>query len=135
MQRFLTAMAAVEERMPIAGVYDFTWLVEKARDKSNSERAVFVDVGGGKGQAIKAIHAEFPGLPLTGCVLQDRPEVIEAGAALDDAHMWPIQRMASDFHKEQPVKGTDLCLLLPTSTFHSELPLFSLLFVNINSKR
>jgi len=55
----------------------FGWLVEKA-GRDEGERAVFVDVGGGKGHAIVAIREEFPGLPVGRFVLEDRPETIEA---------------------------------------------------------
>lgn len=91
--------------MPISGIYDFSWLVSEAEKDPTSDRPLLVDVGGGKGQALKAIHAEFPKLPLHRCVLQDRPEVIEAGLALNEPELSAIQRMGSDFLKEQPVKG------------------------------
>ena len=112
MGRFLKAMGPIEARMPISGIYDFGWLVAAAEADPAGERPLFVDVGGGKGQAIVAIRKEFPGLPLGRCVLQDRPEVIAADAALDEEDLRGVQRMAMDFHKEQPVKGelSPLCL-------------------------
>ncbi len=72
MKRFMNGMAPLEKRMPIAGIYDFSWVVDAAKEDPASERPIFVDVGGGQGQAIKAIHNEFPELPLKKCVLQDR---------------------------------------------------------------
>lgn len=102
---FLKGMAHIEARMPISGIYDFSWLESEVEKHPGSDRPVFVDVGGGKGQAIKAIHTEFPGLPLSRCVLQDRPEVIAAGKALNEPELASIKRMGIDFHKEQPVKG------------------------------
>jgi hypothetical protein len=105
MRMFMKAMALIEERMPIAGIYDFGWLVEKAADPAHADRVVFVDVGGGKGHAIKAICSEFPGLPLGRFVLQDRPEVIAAAKALDDPGLREVQTMEIDFHVSQPVKG------------------------------
>lgn len=104
MRRFMRAMAPIEERMPIAGIYDFSWAVAAA--EAEPERPLFVDVGGGRGHAIKAIRAEFPGLPVGRFVLQDRPEVIEAGKALDDPDLRDVQRMVVDFHASQPLKGT-----------------------------
>lgn len=106
MQRFMGAMTPLEESMPIAGIYDFTWAVDKAQEDAQSDRIVFVDVGGGKGHAIKAIHQEFPGLPLNRCVLQDRPEVIEAVATLNDPTLSLVQKQAIDFHLQQPSQGT-----------------------------
>jgi hypothetical protein len=105
MKRFMPAMAAVEAKMPIAGIYDFGWVVSLAQEDPASDRILFVDVGGGKGQAIKAISNEFPGLPLHRCVLQDRLEVIETVVAMDEPKMKGVQKMATDFHQEQPVKG------------------------------
>lgn len=105
MKRFMGAMAPLEESMPISGIYDFSWAVSKAEEEPESDRLIFVDVGGGKGHAIKAINQEFPGLPLNRCVLQDRPEVIEAVAALNDTKLSLVQKQAIDFHLEQPVKG------------------------------
>ncbi|OIW23060.1 O-methyltransferase [Coniochaeta ligniaria NRRL 30616] len=106
MRRFMRAMAPIEERMPIAGIYDFSWAVAAApKADSDSERPLFVDVGGGRGHAIKAIRAEYPGLPIERFVLQDRPEVIEAGEKLDDPDLRGVQRMVVDFHESQPLQG------------------------------
>lgn len=111
---FLKGMAHVESRMPVtAGIYDFSWLVaEASRSQSQSQpdsvdRAVLVDVGGGKGGAIKAIHREFPALPIHRFVLEDRPETLEAGRLLldEDPELEGVQRVALDFHRDQPVKG------------------------------
>lgn len=121
MKRFMPGMAAVEEKMPIAGIYDFGWLVALTRDDSASDRTVFVDIGGGKGQAIKAISKEFPSLPLKRFVLQDRPEVIEAVKELDEQELHEVEKMAIDFHKEQPVKGI-------VTTFNYAMYLESLLW-------
>ncbi|KAK1449231.1 O-methyltransferase [Colletotrichum melonis] len=104
MQRFLRAMGPIEEKMPISGIYDFGWVVEYARENAG-DRPLFVDVGAGRGQSIKAIHRENPGLPLERCVLQDRAEVVEAVRKLDDEDMRLVQKQVIDFHKEQPVKG------------------------------
>lgn len=103
---FMKAMAPIEAKMPIAGIYNFDWLVEKARDPSTADRAVFVDVGGGKGHAIEAIWNEFPDLPLNRFILQDRPEVIAEVKALDEAGLREVQKMVVNFHEGQPVKGT-----------------------------
>ncbi|KAF9880464.1 O-methyltransferase [Colletotrichum karsti] len=104
MQRFLRAMGPIEEKMPISGIYDFGWVTEYARTNP-TDRAVLVDVGAGRGQAIKAIHRENPELPLGRCVLQDRPEVIEAVTQLADEDMRLVKKQVIDFHKEQPERG------------------------------
>ncbi|KAK1997564.1 O-methyltransferase [Colletotrichum falcatum] len=103
--RFLRAMGPIEDKMPIAGIYDFGWVVERAAADPSSGRPLLVDVGAGRGQSIRAIHRENPGLPLDRCVLQDRPEVVEAVEGLDDEDMRLVRKQAIDFHAEQPVKG------------------------------
>lgn len=96
------AMGAVEEHMPALGSYDLSWAVQVA---ANSEdRPLVVDVGGGKGQALKSMFAATPGLPRHRCVLEDLAEVVEASK--DDPELADVKRVAIDFHKDQPVKGT-----------------------------
>lgn len=116
---FLRGMSHVESRMPVtAGAYDFSWLVaaleaeaeaqaqaQPGPSPSDNSRAVLVDVGGGKGGAIRAIRGEFPALPAHRCVLEDRPETLEAGEALGEPELAGVRRIALDFHKDQPVKG------------------------------
>lgn len=105
---FLQGMAHVESRMPVtAGIYDFSWLAAEAGLHPGSDRAVLVDVGGGKGGAIRAIHREFPALPIERFVLEDRPETLEAGSKLLDEsdELAGVRRVALDFHRDQPVKG------------------------------
>jgi hypothetical protein len=108
---FMLAMGAVEEQMPPLGSYDLSWVVEQAANSTtagNEERAVVVDVGGGKGQALKGMLAVTEGLRgLRGrCVLEDLEEVVEAmregegGGELEG-----VRLVGMDFHKEQPVKG------------------------------
>jgi hypothetical protein len=104
-ERFMKAMLPLEQSMPIAGIYDFSWVAAWSQAQPHSDRLLFVDVGGGKGQAIKAIHKENPGLPLNRCLLQDLPEVIDTVKTLDDPEMREVKKMAIDFHREQPVKG------------------------------
>ena len=106
---FMKAMNNLEEKMPICGSYDFTWLIAEARKQP--ERTVFVYIGGGMGHAIRAVHTEFPDLPLSRCVLQDRAEIIEAMKALDEPVLRDIQTMVIDFHESQPVKGTKISFL------------------------
>lgn len=91
--------------IPVSGIYDFSWVVAEAGKHPNSDRAVLVDVGGGKGHAIKAIREEFPGLPVQRCVLEDLHETIEAGKAFAEPELAEVQRVAVDFHKSQPVIG------------------------------
>jgi hypothetical protein len=95
-------MNTLEHHLPVTGMYDFSWVVKKWEEEP--ERVLFVDVGGGKGQAIKAITKEFP-IPLSKCVLQDRPEVVEGVKELDAPDLRGAKLMSHNFHETQPVKG------------------------------
>lgn len=113
-ERFSDGMAIIEGMSPAvtAGMHDFSWLVQKAEQEP--QRTVFVDVGGGLGQCILTIHDEFPGIPLHRCVLEERPEVIQAVAAAGDPKMVEVQKVVVDFYVEQPIKGTvHYYLILP----------------------
>ncbi|KAM5439504.1 hypothetical protein MferCBS31731_004604 [Microsporum ferrugineum] len=107
-KRFSKQMEAMEVKMPIAGIYDFSWLVERLKNEpaKSKGRAVFVDIGGSIGQAIKAIMAENPSLPPSRFVLQDRQEIINGEVVAKDAELRDIAKIAVDFHKEQPTKGS-----------------------------
>lgn len=119
--RFTVGMDLIEKNTPASGIYDFSWLVDKAKVEASREpepgRAVFVDVGGGRGQAIVAIHNEFPDLPIERFVLQDRQETVDAVVAGGHPLLQKVQKMGIDFHQEQPVKGRYLPIfsLLPSS--------------------
>lgn len=126
MCRFFKGMGFMQERMPIAGIYDFGWAVRAAAQApARTTTPLFVDVGGGGGQAIVAIRDEFPGPPLERFVLQDRAEVIAAGERADDPALRGIRRQAIDFHNEQPVKGAScFCFFFFFLLFPSSVLLF-----------
>jgi hypothetical protein len=100
---FAQCMNTIDQLLPITGYYDFTWIADTAA--ADKERILFVDVGGGKGQAIKIITKENPGIDRARCVLQDLPEVIKEVKSLDAPELQGAQTMAHDFYEEQPVKG------------------------------
>ncbi|KAH8778545.1 O-methyltransferase-domain-containing protein [Diaporthe sp. PMI_573] len=90
--------------MPITGMYDFSWIGKyAAADKG--DRTLLVDVGGGMGQALKAILAENPDIPAERCALQDRPETIEEVEKEADVALAKVQKFGASFHGEEPVKG------------------------------
>ena len=66
---------------------------------------VIVDVGGGRGQALKAIREAYPSLKGR-MVLQDVPEVIEDAKASGLPGF--IEPMAASFFEAQPVKGKEI---------------------------
>lgn len=71
---------------------------------SNTDVAI-VDVGGGRGQALEAIHEVFPSLEGR-MVLQDVPEVIEDAKASGLPSF--IEPMAASFFEGQPVQGREI---------------------------
>ena len=109
LEAFDVSMKIQDEVMPITGIYDFNELKEGGL---NDGRKVMVDVGGGRGQAITKVLAEYPDLPASGMVLQDRDVVVnqvKRGGELPEE----VDKMAIDFFKEQPVKGTCFSQSLP----------------------
>jgi hypothetical protein len=100
---FMTSMVAMSHMQPMVGSYDFSWLLAEAA--KSDDRALVVDVGGGKGHAVKAIAQATPGLPLSRCVVEDLDEIIQEAKATADPEMSQVQFVVMDFHKEQPVKG------------------------------
>ncbi|EHA19292.1 hypothetical protein ASPNIDRAFT_178484, partial [Aspergillus niger ATCC 1015] len=68
-----------------------------------------VDVGGGKGQALKEILGAYPGIRSEQCVLFDVDDVIReavAEAERDDNETWrTVRKIPGSFFSEQPVKG------------------------------
>lgn len=101
--RFFAGMEEAERYFPTRGTYNFGWLAEKTR--AEPRRTVLVDVGCGKGHSLAAILQEYPGLPRSRCVLQDRDEVIKAVEDVNDEALSPVEKMVIDFTTEQPVKG------------------------------
>jgi hypothetical protein len=102
MNNMMLAMSAMEQRFPSLGSYDLGWAV--AASKNSKDRAVLVDVGGGKGQAVKAILQATPGLPAHRCVVEDLPDIVEAAKSSVGPEMANVRFVGMDFHAEQPVK-------------------------------
>ncbi|KAK3382753.1 S-adenosyl-L-methionine-dependent methyltransferase [Lasiosphaeria ovina] len=100
---FMLAMQSLEVEYPFLGTYDLSWAVPAAGD--TSDRPLVVDVGGGKGQSIKAIVKATPGLPVSRCVVEDLPDVVAEAKAIDDPELAGVSYVGMDFHAEQPVKG------------------------------
>ncbi|KAK4141070.1 O-methyltransferase-domain-containing protein [Dichotomopilus funicola] len=102
LQAFMLAMGAIEEQMPSLGIYDLSWAAAEAT--KSPDRVLVVDVGGGRGQALKGILRATPGIPAGRCVLGDLPEVVEA-TKREVPELAEVKMVATDFFKEQPVKG------------------------------
>lgn len=72
-------------------------------DRSNPERALLVDIGGGRGHDLMLFQQRFPDAPGK-LVLEDLPSVIDEAAA--ELGKCGIQGVKYDFFKEaNPVKG------------------------------
>ncbi|KAI0424988.1 O-methyltransferase-domain-containing protein [Xylaria sp. FL1042] len=101
---FNRTMAIALGDMPITGMYDFHWVEKYAAENSEGinhpARPLIVDVGGGSGQALKAILEENPGIPESRCVLQDQAQAIESAQQLGS-----VQKVAVSFFQPQPCKG------------------------------
>ncbi|GKZ24120.1 hypothetical protein AbraIFM66951_008933 [Aspergillus brasiliensis] len=110
--QFNATMAASFQPMPVLGMYDFSW-IEKIPDGEDRERVAIVDVGGGKGQALKEILRAYPGIRPERCVLFDVEDVIREAVAEAEAEdtneektSWrAVHKIPGSFFAEQPVKG------------------------------
>lgn len=99
-------MATLDEVLPVVGMYDFSWIGKK---EWPGDKALIVDVGGGKGQALKRIMDAFPEIENKAdrLVLEDRPDVIEdAERTADHQAFGKVKKVVHDFFHEQPIKGT-----------------------------
>ena len=103
---FNQSMATLDEVLPVVGMYDFSWIGKK---EWPSDKALIVDVGGGKGQALKRIMDAFPEIENKAdrLVLEDRPDVIkDAERTADHQAFGKVKKVVHDFFHEQPIKGT-----------------------------
>ncbi|KAI1779521.1 S-adenosyl-L-methionine-dependent methyltransferase [Hypoxylon cercidicola] len=105
-EQFGYAMQAMTNyAWPYTGAYDFSWVEEYAT--TNSARPLIVDVGGSFGHALRANLVKYPGIPPSRCAVEDRAAMIPIirEELATDPIMEDVQKVAADFHKEQPVKG------------------------------
>ncbi|KAF7191609.1 O-methyltransferase gsfC [Pseudocercospora fuligena] len=99
MKKFQKGMSVSKDINPYTGFYDFSKLAS-----ADPDQPVFVDIGGGHGDAIKAILQAYPEILPSQCVLQDTASVIEyskSAAGLPAG----VRYQAHDFFDRQPVKG------------------------------
>ncbi|KAI0832182.1 S-adenosyl-L-methionine-dependent methyltransferase [Hypoxylon sp. FL0890] len=111
-ERFGRAMQGLQTHAwPYTGIYDFSWVAEYA--KENKDRPLILDIGGGYGQMIRAVLEETPAIPRNRCYLEDRAEVIESVTkqSVNDPVLKDVQKVVTNFHKEQPVKGALIYLI------------------------
>ena len=87
---------------------------ELADWQQSSEKAVFVDIGGGFGHQALAFHSKFPNVSGR-IIVQDIPPVLEH-AQLPA----PIEKMPQNFFEPQPIKG-DFPSQVACSTLRADL--------------
>lgn len=110
LKAFNLSMATLDEVLPVTGMYDYSWIADHAKNGDPS-RTLIVDVGSGKGQALKRIMESCPEIPASRLVMQDRPIVIEEAENTKDEMLLDVKKMPHDFFKEQPVKGAHFFFL------------------------
>jgi hypothetical protein len=86
--------------MPISGM--FPWETLKEKVEQEPERPFFVDVAGGRGQALLKLQEEIPGAYGGKLILQDLPIVIDT---LKPEDIPNIEAMGYDIFTPQPVKS------------------------------
>ncbi|KIW32316.1 uncharacterized protein PV07_03870 [Cladophialophora immunda] len=100
---FNQSMNTLDEVLPVTGMYDFSWIAKNT--EGPEDRPLIVDVGGGKGQALKRIMAAFPEIPAKRLVLQDRAPVIEEVIQANEPGFEEVKKIPHDFFQPNPVKG------------------------------
>lgn len=102
-QQFNIAMSTQDNTLPVLGMYPFGEELANASDLEN--RALIVDIGGGRGHSLVQIRERWPELKGR-MILQDRPVVLDSIGELPG-----IEKMPHDFFTEQPVKREPTCSL------------------------
>jgi hypothetical protein len=95
-----TCLQVLEKNMPISGM--FPWESVKDQVEKEPERPFFVDIAGGRGQALLKLQDEIPGTFGGKLILQDLPIVLDT---LTPEELPNIEAMAYDIFTPQPVKS------------------------------
>lgn len=112
---FNRSMNTLDEVLPVTGMYDFSWI---AKVEGPEDRPLIVDVGGGKGQALKRILAAFPEIPAKRLVLQDRQVVIDEVNQINEPGFEEVTKIPHDFFQPNPVKGETPWFFCPSRLLH-----------------
>lgn len=115
MVNFQITMRSTAKEYPFLGSYDLSWAAEAAFAPGNTDRDIFVDIGGSDGHAILAV-AKSAGLPLARCVLEDLPAVIEVAKSKGGAWLEEVKLVGMDFRQDQPIKGAEEYSCLQSSS-------------------
>ena len=115
----MQSFATIGDARKSAGSFPYYQVMDT--DEIMNTDVMIVDVGGGRGQALRAIKEVFPDLKGR-MVLQDKPDVIEDAKASGLPSF--IEPMAASFFELQPIKGMKaIDFLLPSrgSSLNSSL--------------
>jgi hypothetical protein len=95
-----SCLQIIEKNMPISGM--FPWETLKENVEKEPERPFFVDIAGGRGQALLKLQEEIPGAYGGKLILQDLPIVLDT---LKPEDIPNIEAMPYDIFTPQPVKN------------------------------
>ncbi|EED22086.1 O-methyltransferase [Talaromyces stipitatus ATCC 10500] len=95
-KQFDIAMSTQDHTLPVLGMYPFGEELINSPDLGN--RALIVDIGGGRGQSLLQIKEKWPQLRGR-MILQDRPVVLNSFPELPG-----IEKMPHNFFTQQPVR-------------------------------
>jgi hypothetical protein len=99
-------MASIQTLVTLKGIYDFTWVKEVIERPENKDRAIVVDIAGGKGQGLKDILDNYDFIEPSRCAILDRPTVIEENARGGvEKGLESVQLIPGDMFKPNPLKG------------------------------
>ena len=116
----MQSLATIGDARKSAGPFPFD--KKLGGEDLSATDVMIVDVGGGRGQALKAIMETFPTLKGR-MILQDMPDVIEDAKA-DDLPSF-IEPMAASFFERQPVKGMQVASFVLSMGQLLSAPLFT----------
>ncbi|KAL2431624.1 O-methyltransferase gsfC [Exophiala dermatitidis] len=102
LQAFQAGIAASSTGIPLTRFYDFSKL------KTENDRPVLVDIGGGNGQSILRIMEAHPDIPANRFVLQELKEPAEVAKGILPQG---VVIMEHDFFGPQPVEGAKAYML------------------------
>lgn len=121
---FNKAMTQMELSIPILGMFDFSPL--KQQYEAELDRALIVDIGGGRGHCLLEIQKETRSFhPAPKMVLEDRPPVL---SSIPQELLPGIEKLPYDYYTEQPIKSETLLYFF--FSFLKKTPLELLLIIS-----
>jgi hypothetical protein len=121
LKTFQIGLTTGDAMVPVTGYYDFDQLALTEEEKqTNPDRISLVDIGGGVGNVVRRILAEYKKLEPKNMALEDQESIIEMAEKQKEAPKG-VHLMKHDFWGPQPVKGNFLpfpfpVFLLPSIT-------------------